>query len=78
MMLSGFDRPRDQDPVAGACRGDLPPGAAMAEKITRPGDIGEVDDFHPGLALSIEDDHPWSFRAFQCRSRSSLAIEIIA
>src|SRR5210317_473093 len=67
---SGLKRLSDQDPVAGACRCDLPPRAAVAEEIARTRNVREIEDLDPRLARTVENDHPRAFRAYRGCGRS--------
>jgi hypothetical protein len=59
--------PSDEDPIAGPCSLDLPLCAAMAEMGAKGGRFGELEDLHPGFAVTIEDDHPWAPLTRACR-----------
>ena len=63
----GLERPRDEDPIAGPCPLDLPLCAAMAEMGAKGGRFGELEDLHPGLAVTIEDDDPGAAVMRACR-----------
>jgi len=50
----------------------------MAEEVARPCHPGQVENFDAGLSFTVENDHPWAFRAVTTRRRSRSPIEIIA
>lgn len=57
-MSSRMEWPRDEDPVTGPRRLDLPFCAAMAEMGAKGGRFREFENLHPGLAVTVEDDDP--------------------
>jgi len=50
----------------------------MAEEVTGRRHSWKVKNFDAGLSPTVENDHPWAFRAVTTRRRSRSPIEIIA
>lgn len=81
IRASSPERPRDQDPVARACRRDLPLGAAMAEEVAGTRRLRQLQDFDPWFAFAVKDDDPGPIlcpRGRGRRRRVRSSIEFVA